>query len=95
MSQLLAHEGCLVCIEFPTAKDPTTGGPPWALPPPVYAEHLSHPGEEIAYDEASGRITEDPSRSKNAAALTRIAHWQPSRTHEIGQGTDWVGVWRH
>ena len=94
MSQILAYDGRLICVEFPSAKDPKIGGPPYALPPPVYVEHLAHPGKELLYDEATGHIKE-ASKSNDPAALVRIAHWQPARTHEIGKGQDWVSVWRH
>ena len=32
---LLAPEGRVVCVEFPTDKPSSTGGLPWALPPKV------------------------------------------------------------
>lgn len=94
MSQLLAFEGNLICIEFPSKKDPKIGGPPYALPAPVYVEHLAHPGKELPYDEGTGHII-GVSGPNSAAALNRVAHWQPARTHEIGKGQDWVSVWRH
>ena len=84
----------LICIEFPTYKDPSTGGPPWGLPPKVYLEHLSHPGEDIPYDE-SGNIQDNVLKRASPGGLERVAHWQPERTHEIGKGTDWVSIWRH
>lgn len=95
MSELLAAEGRLICLEFPSAKDPKLPGPPWALPPPVYVKHLSHPGEDVEYDSQTGSVKDVPSKPKAANGLSRIAHWQPVRTHKIGEGTDWVSVWRH
>ena len=95
MSQLLAFEGRLICVEFPSKKDPKLGGPPFALPAPVYVEHLSHPGKAIPYDEETGYIKEGVSGPNSAAGLKRIAHWEPARTHEIGKGQDWVSVWQH
>ena len=95
MSELLADDGSLVCLEFPTTKDPKLPGPPWALPPAVYMEHLSHPGEVVEYDTATGVMREDPDRPKPSNALSRIAHWQPARTHEIGKAADWISIWRH
>ncbi|KAF2841884.1 S-adenosyl-L-methionine-dependent methyltransferase [Patellaria atrata CBS 101060] len=92
MSDLLAANGILICLEFPTYKPPSTGGPPWALPPTVYLQHLSRPGEKIEYDE-EGYVVE--SDKTNQMALKRIAHWQPERTHDVGKGTDWVSVWKH
>lgn len=94
MSQLLAYDGNLICIEFPSAKDPKIGGPPYALPPPVYVEHLAHPGNKLTYDDESGHVKEGVYGPNSPAALIRIAHWRPARTHEIGKGQDWVSVWR-
>lgn len=82
MSQLLAIEGRLICVEFPSAKDPLIGGPPYALPPPVYTEHLAHPGMELPYDD-KGHIREAVSGPSSADALTRLAHWQPIRTRKL------------
>lgn len=91
MSQLLAPApaGNLICLEFPTYKDPALGGPPFALSPAVYVEHLSHPGEELPYDD-KGYVKQNPLRRASPGALERVAHWQPERTHEVGQGTDWA-----
>lgn len=94
MKQLLGPDGLLVCIEFPTYKDPSSGGPPYALPPQVYLEHLSHPGKDVPYDE-NGHVRNYPIPGKDPEALERMAHYQPSRTHEIGKGTDWVSIWRN
>ena len=95
MSQLLAEDGRLICLEFPSAKDPKLNGPPWALPPAVYEQHLSKPGEKLPYDAESGSIIEDSPRRRNDNGLTRVAHWQPIRTHDIGKDTDWISIWRH
>ena len=95
MSQLLAVDGHLICVEFPSNKDPKIGGPPYALPAPVYVEHLAYPGKGLPYDEETGHIKEGISGPKRTTALNRIAHWQPARTHEIGKGQDWVSIWRH
>ncbi len=100
MSQLLSETGQLICIEFPSNKDPKLGGPPYSLPPPVYLEHLSHPGEVLPYDGESGHVVVGSSTAENAAAVKRIAHWQPTRTHEIGTDPDgkvldWISVWQH
>lgn len=91
----------LITLEFPTAKDPSTGGPPWALRPDVYLAHLTRPGETIPYksdgypDESSYTpLQENSTASSNGLGLIRTSHWQPERTHEIGKGTDWIGVWK-
>ena len=94
MAEILGPNGCLICVEFPSAKDPKLGGPPYALPPSVYLQHLAHPGESIPYDE-DGHVLEKNDLSSNPVGLSRIAHWQPERTHEIGKGQDWVSIWKH
>ena len=96
MSQLLAAEpsGRLICLEFPTYKEPPTGGPPFGLTPLTYVEHLSHPGEELPYDE-NGHVKAGAHGEPNSESLVRLDHWQPERTHEIGKGSDWVSIWAH
>lgn len=95
-SQLLAPApyGNLLCLEFPTYKDPLTKGPPFGLTPETYVEHLTHPGETLSYNE-KGHVENSVPGKVSSMALVRIAHWQPERTHEIGKGTDWISVWRH
>lgn len=96
MSQLLGSDGRLMCVEFPTYKPATTGGPPFGLPPKIYLAHLNHPGEKLPYDAEGNLKDEDVSTDGlTDVALERVAHWKPERTHEIGKGTDWVSVWRH
>ena len=95
MSSLLAPApSSLICVEFPTYKDPSTGGPPYALPPEVYLAHLTQPGMKVPYKE-DGRVEHNAVDRHDTAGLKRVAHWQPERTHEIGKGTDWVSVWQH
>lgn len=95
MSQLLgpAPHSNLICIEFPTYKPPSTGGPPFGSPPEAYMAHLSHPGEQI--DGLDNTLDQSPED-----ALVRVAHWQPKRTHEVGKDDngnvrDFVAIWRH
>lgn len=96
MSQLLSTDASarLVCLEFPTFKEPHTGGPPFGLRPEVYVAHLGHPGERLPYTDA-GYPNEANEGVPEDGKLERIAHWQPERTHSVGQGTDWIGIWRH
>jgi hypothetical protein len=101
MSQLLrpAPDSHLVCVEFPTYKPLSTGGPPFGSPPEAYMAHLSHPGEQIRYDEQGPVLANDPDKSTENA-LSRIAHWQPKRTHEVGKDEDgnvrdFVAIWCH
>lgn len=95
-TQLLAPapDGNLVCLEFPTSKDPMTKGPPFGVRPETYVEHLSHPGAKVPYNE-QGHAEVHALGDAGPKALVRTAHWQPKRTHSIGQGTDWVSIWRH
>ena len=97
--QLLAPEGRVICIEFPTYKPASTGGPPWALPPKIYLAHLTRPGIELPYAE-DGELEESRLGEKTKDALVRLEHFQPERTHQIGysedgKGTDWIGIWAH
>ncbi|KAL2819518.1 thiol methyltransferase [Aspergillus granulosus] len=99
-TQLLAPspQGNLVCLEFPRHKDPLQHGPPYGCPSEAYMEHLSHPGEELAYD-ANGRIKSDPLRETSPSGLERVAYWQPAKTHDFGTSEDGevfdrVSIWR-
>jgi methyl halide transferase len=97
--ELLAPDGLVVCLEFPTYKEPSSGGPPWALPPKIYAAHLPRPGKELPYAE-DGELVESEIGEPSKNGLRRIAHFQPKRTHEIGYSkdgkvTDWISVWAH
>ncbi|OKL63911.1 hypothetical protein UA08_00611 [Talaromyces atroroseus] len=91
--------GNLICLEWPTTKDPTLRGPPYAAPSHAYLEHLTHPGEETRY-QCDGKIEIDPSRKPNDMALERVLHWKPGRTYEIGKDgktgevLDRLSIWR-
>lgn len=84
--------GNLICLEFPTYKDPATGGPPYGLTHETYQAHLSDPGDEVPYDDRGYVI--QSGKSENPSALVLVDHWQPKRTHKIGEGTDWISIWR-
>nr|XP_036575115.1 thiol methyltransferase [Colletotrichum truncatum]KAF6781636.1 thiol methyltransferase [Colletotrichum truncatum] len=96
-ASLLSPTGILVCLEFPTHKPASSGGPPWSLPPTVHLELLKRPGEDLTYDHNGVVVVTD--RDESADALVRIAHWTPKRTHESsmkeGVVRDCVSVWRH
>ena len=86
-----------MCLEFPTYKPPSTGGPPWALPPKIYMAHLPRPGEELPYGE-DGSLLEEKLGPPSKNGLQCIEHFKPKRTHEIGydaQGEimDRIGIW--
>jgi hypothetical protein len=97
MSQLLAKEGRLLCLEFPLYKDPKTQGPPFGLSEVAYVAHLSRPGEKLPYMEdlyPEGTV-EEHVRHREDTALERLDRWKAERTHKIGEGTDHVSVWKH
>ncbi|KAF1962398.1 S-adenosyl-L-methionine-dependent methyltransferase [Byssothecium circinans] len=97
MAHLLAPTGVLICLEFPTHKPPSSGGPPYSLPSLVHEELLKRPGEEISYDDTGKVVQTDRAEGKDA--LVKVAHWTPERTVPVGivKGvvTDRVSVWRH
>ncbi|KAF2707827.1 S-adenosyl-L-methionine-dependent methyltransferase [Pleomassaria siparia CBS 279.74] len=97
MSQLLSPTGVLICLEFPTYKPASSGGPPWALPSVVYQELFKRPGEDIAYDETGTAGASD--REESDKALVRAGHWKPARTHPVGikdgDVKDRVSIWKH
>ncbi|RAL13162.1 S-adenosyl-L-methionine-dependent methyltransferase [Aspergillus homomorphus CBS 101889] len=100
-TQLLAPSpaGNLICLEFPRSKDPKAPGPPFSSASETYLAHLGHPGEEVAYDDR-GVVEQDfLQRAPSSAALERVVHWQPERTHKhgynaAGEVEDRVSIWR-
>lgn len=61
-------------------------------------EHLSHPGEDVPYDD-QGVVKQNPLQPPSKAGLERVTIWQPERTHVKGQGEngviyDRVSIWR-
>ena len=101
MSQLLSPspQGNLVCLEFPTTKEVSAGGPPFASTPEAYMEHLSHPGEQTPYD-AEGNVKSNPLQEASPRGLERVAHFHPKDTHSIGKDDrgnvrDFIAIWRH
>lgn len=62
----------------------------------TYVAHLSKPGEEIPYnDQGFVEDIDEENPERSSKGLVRVAHWQPERTFKIGEGTDWMSVWRH
>lgn len=65
MQQLLAQpKGRLVCLEFPTGKHLSTGGPPHSAAFWFYQLHLSNPGNEqvITYGEKKHSTQQSPEK---------------------------------
>lgn len=100
MSELLSPDGGrLVCLEWPLTKPASTGGPPWGVTAEAYAAHLSHPGEDLAYDE-SGLVASSVPKTPSPSALDRLGRFKPTRTHKAGcdaEGNvlDFISVWAH
>ena len=101
MSDLLADTPTanLICLEFPTDKPSSAGGPPWGSPSKAYVEHLSHPGKEVPYDE-QGNVKYQPLAESSPGGLERVGYWHPSDTHAVGKDDDGVvkdhiSIWRH
>ncbi|OAL34822.1 hypothetical protein AYO20_05782 [Fonsecaea nubica] len=101
MTELLRHSprANLVCLEFPVTKPVKSGGPPYGVASKTYLEHLSHPGEEIPYDE-EGNVKMNPLAPSSLGAMERVGHWHPADTHNVGKDKngnveDYISVWRH
>lgn len=104
MSELLAPDGFLVCLEWPLQKSPKEGGPPHGLSAELYEELLRKPGQEVEYDDdnegyvvvSAGDSTTsgggDDGRARNA--LVRLERYRPSRTHEAGKDSDYISIWK-
>ncbi|CAD6450104.1 2d253a80-84c3-4904-8f10-60554383f903 [Sclerotinia trifoliorum] len=97
--ELLSPEGRLICLEFPSTKSPSIGGPPWAMPPRIYEGHLSRPGEVLPYTETC-ELEVEKLGAPHQNGLQRTAHFHPKRTNRGGYDsdgkiTDWVSVWTH
>lgn len=101
MAELLNPDyGRLVCLEWPLAKDPSTGGPPWGLSAEVYLAHLGRPGEEVKYSEHGKLVEEETNIAGSEGGLRRLARVKPTRTHKAGYDaegeiTDFISVWTH
>lgn len=97
MKQLLSSTGSLICLEFPTHKLASDGGPPWSLPPNVHLELLTRP-ENCTSNDDSGKAI-DADTIENGQTLARIAHYVPKRTQGMGivDGIvrDCVSVWHY
>jgi hypothetical protein len=89
----------LICLEFPTDKPASTGGPPWGAPSSAYLEHLAHPGVEVPYDDG-GNVKANPYPEYSAGGMERIEYHHPQDTHAVGKDEtgrvkDYISIWRH
>ncbi|TLD28320.1 hypothetical protein PspLS_03595 [Pyricularia sp. CBS 133598] len=84
MADLLAPEGRLICLQWPTAKPWSAGGPPWGVLPEHYIAQLARPGEKVEF-EADGKIPEHAMpKAVEMGGLRRLELVVPSRTHNSG-----------
>lgn len=101
MTSLLARpHGRLICLEFPSDRNPREAGPPWAVPPELYVALLARPGEEVTYDKETGKVASVDGRGDEGMGkgLKRLVHIKPARTHKAGYDaegrvSDWISVW--
>ncbi|KAK3392535.1 S-adenosyl-L-methionine-dependent methyltransferase [Sordaria brevicollis] len=91
MSELLAPNGILVCLEFPLYKDPKLPGPPWGLKG-VHWNLLAQGGDGLVSGDADSSTSEES--TSETGLFERVLYLQPERTYEIGQGTDMLSVWK-
>lgn len=92
----------MICLEFPSAKPVSSGGPPYALPPAVYEGHLPRTGQHLAYD-VDGNLDVSKAGEEAEDGLVRLAHIKPKRAHRVpgiavdedGNILDWIGIWAH
>lgn len=109
MSELLAPDGFLVCLEWPLQKSPKEGGPPHGLSAELYEELLRKPGQEVEYDDddddGEGYVVVSAGDSTTSGggggddgraknALVRLERYRPSRTHEAGKDSDYISIWK-
>ncbi|KAG5969682.1 hypothetical protein E4U55_002026 [Claviceps digitariae] len=99
ITQLLHPSGHLICLEFPSGKPLSDGGPPWGLTPEVYEALLGAPGMPVLYrEDGSGRPLDDVSAKPHPGALHRLSLMKPARTHgmAVAEGDNerhMISVW--
>ena len=100
MSELLADSPLanLICLEFPTDKPASSGGPPFGSPSKAYMMHLNQPGKDIPYTDGEVKFNAYP--EIGPGALERVGYWHPADTHKVGKDEsgnvkDYISIWRH
>jgi len=94
MSELLAPNGSLICLEFPLAKPPKAGGPPHGLSSELYLQLFKQPGREVGYAE-DGYVAPDERSLDRSSGLVRVAHWSQEGTQDLGTETQMMSIWQH
>ncbi|KAF2654466.1 thiol methyltransferase [Lophiostoma macrostomum CBS 122681] len=86
MSELLAPDGILVCLEFPMYKNLKAAGPPWGL----NGVHW-----DLLAEGNSGVIDEPGDKGEGKGGqFERLSKFKPERSYEAGRDSDMVSVWR-
>jgi hypothetical protein len=95
----LASLGRLICVEFPSYKLETAGGPPWAFTSKVHLAHLRRPGENLEYAYNKEAVKDaNPTEERWVLeegklrelpegprdGLVRVEYFKPERTHDVG-----------
>ncbi|KAE8359570.1 hypothetical protein BDV27DRAFT_149480 [Aspergillus caelatus] len=84
ISQVVAPDGILVCLEFPMYKDPTQPGPPWGLNG-VHWDLLARGGDGI---KNIGEEAEVDQVQQLPGQFRRLQYRKPARSYEAGRGAD-------
>lgn len=89
MGQLVRPDGLLVCLEFPTYKDPSLPGPPWGLNG-VHWDLLARGGDGVTN---IAKEPEDIATGELSGLFRRLWYVKPTRSYESGKGTDMLSVY--
>ncbi|QRD81434.1 hypothetical protein F9C07_2054151 [Aspergillus flavus] len=84
MSEVVAPDGVLVCLEFPMYKDPTQPGPPWGLNG-VHWDLLARGGDGI---KNIGEEAEVEEVDQLPGRFRRLQYHKPARSYDAGRGAD-------
>ena len=89
MSQVVASDGVLVCLEFPMYKDPTQPGPPWGLNG-VHWDLLARGGDGF---QNIGKVAEVDQVDQLPGRFRRLQYRRPARSYEAGRGADMLSIY--
>lgn len=92
MARVLKPNGLLICLEFPTYKDPQLPGPPWGLKG-VHWNLLALGGTGIITGEVGDDGKEKGVDGSEAGNFWRVLYVKPERSYEVAKGTDMLSVY--
>ena len=90
MSELVAPEGVLICLEFPLYKPLHLPGPPWGLREGIYLNLLAAGGNGVIEDESAAQAA---AQVTSGGAFNRLGYITPPRSYEVAKGTDRLSIW--